>query len=86
MTQDSLPFSFSPDFRKTKLGQKCTLWFCCRCQKEIKDTKKAIPVTVDWNNWIAVKGHDNNHLLPYQHREIYNEYFGSDCWKKREEI
>lgn len=74
------PIPFFPDFRpKNRILYR---WPCACCGREIKDTAKAIPVTVDWNNWLAIEGHNNNHLFEKQHREIHNDYFGSACWRK----
>lgn len=75
-------FKFSPDFRRDN-SKKLVMWFCAHCYRDIKNKDKAVPVTVDWNTWEAVQGHNNEALLPgYPSKEIGNEYFGATCWKK----
>lgn len=49
-------YRFSPDFRPKRIF--ASIYACCG--KEIKDIKKAIPVTLDWNNWTVIKGHDKH--------------------------
>lgn len=73
-------YRFSPDFRRDDPKKLC---FCAHCYRDIKDQSKAVPVTVDWNTWQAIEGHDNEKLFPnYPSKEIGNEYFGATCWKK----
>lgn len=53
-----------PDFRPKPPKDKP---YCCRCQKAIKDTAKAVRVSVDWDTWETKLGGD---LL-----------LGPDCFK-----
>ena len=53
-----------PDFRKDAPKDSA---YCVRCQKAIKDTSKAVLVTVNWDNWDVTLGG--------------KELLGKDCFK-----
>lgn len=54
-----------PDFRREPpdIGD-----YCVQCQRPIRDPKKAVRVTVDWDTWFV--------------REGGEELVGADCWKE----
>lgn len=73
-----ISYNLNPDFRRKapETGN-----YCACCQKPIRG--KAIPITVNWENWEVVEGHGVN--LPIRKtsgKTIDAGYVGSVCWKK----
>lgn len=76
-------YELDPDFRR-KYMPPAGVKMCCRCQKDIKDVSRARPVTVAWEEWAVIDGHDKEDNFPaiFNRKVIGNELMGSDCWKK----
>ena len=57
-------YHLDPDFRRDapKEGP-----YCVRCQKPIRDPKKAAEVTVNWDTWEVTEGGE--------------DLMGLDCWR-----
>lgn len=76
-------YYLDPDYRKD-VKDGVEVW-CARCQKEIKDTAKAVKVVVNYDNWDVTEGWQD--LPPWircagqRHQPLKNEYLGRDCWK-----
>jgi len=56
-------YNLDPDFRRD--APETGDW-CARCQKPIKDRRKAVAVTVHWETWTVFAGGE--------------ELIGADCW------
>lgn len=72
---------FDPDFRRNPK----TKHFCAHCYRDIHDPSKAVAVTVDWNTWTLLEGHNREKEMPNYDKwpkEIGNEYIGATCMKK----
>lgn len=70
-------YRFSPDFRRRAPNMPQA--YCAHCQKPV-DAMTAIPVTIDWDNWIFAEGHNNPAVKSTTLDE--EAYFGSTCYKK----
>lgn len=74
---------FDPDFRRAV--PKLVRDYCCVCQKEVKNMKTAVAVTIDWNTWTLLEGHGRASEMPNFSKwpkEIHDGHVGPDCWKK----
>ena len=77
-------FYYEPDFRSKVHPKDPTTPFCCRCQQNV-DPDKAIAVSVNDEEWIAIEGHDRHDEIrtnwaPQQKKLVYNGYIGRDCY------
>jgi len=73
-------YDLNPDFRRTAPNKGR---YCACCQKPIKETAKAVAVTVNWENWETAEGHDIK--LPRRNtsgKVIDNCDMGTYCFKK----
>jgi hypothetical protein len=79
-------YHFDPDFRRR--APDGDVPYCCRCQKPLlnsADKLTGVAVTVNWEEWTMVEGHNNNEII--RGRSTSNGAFGNcmvgpDCWRQ----
>ena len=71
--------NLDPDFRR---DPDTTKPYCCRCQKALNNAA-GTPVTVNWDSWTVVEGHNQNEAVwsIKGNSAISNELIGADCLK-----
>lgn len=79
-------YNFEPDFRRRAPDSGL---YCCVCQKPLKDDTKALPVTINWENWQMVEGHGFRELVrgnSVVDAAFSNTFVGRDCWNRMKKL
>lgn len=85
-------YHLDPDFRRNppiKPFVEEDKPFCICCRKPLLDSTEkltGIPVTVNWENWTVVQGHNQDDFVNPEKRHVKaafeNGMMGPTCWKK----
>lgn len=78
------PFFYDLDFRRDP--KDASKPYCMRCQQNV-DINKAVPVSVNEETWMAIKGHDlheeiRTNFAPQCRDLVSNQYIGKDCMER----